>query len=297
MSTVFQNIVKDTIPAVALSSTNNDVWPSSRILKRVDGEWILHATLSNFDDITTISGINGVDSTAAFNGLADTNHRVCIVTSYIGSGITKIDASTSAAIGSSSAGQVWQCDGTDWNNAGNLEDIVHGTMGEIYVPPSSATELPGSGPPHYVRDNDVLITTRFLIRPSINRINKDDQCRGFAIAFNRPQPTINVNRNLLFSVEVEKAHAFGTSTTKPNGILLEYHHKQSLTIGRKGRFIVATTETYDASTHIGQKITAARYPGKVVATTNASDGVGQIVGGGVHTVIGNHFIVDLNLPE
>ena len=112
---------------------------------------------------------------------------------------------------------------------------------------------------------------------------------GFAVNNVSPQTTAGSNDEAFAAVEIELTNE---TTDVISGVLGDYHHEKLCSIFRKGRVFVASTVSF-SNTHIGQGIAPTTTAGKVNAS---STGIGEILGGGTHSVLGNYFIVDLNLP-
>ena len=84
------------------------------------------------------------------------------------------------------------------------------------------------------------------------------------------------------------------------GVLGDFHNSRQVSILRKGRIAVRTTDT-PADGNIGQGIVAVAPGGSNVNVGKcaaSATGIGEIVDYGTHSDpdIGNYYIVDLNLP-
>ena len=92
------------------------------------------------------------------------------------------------------------------------------------------------------------------------------------------------------------APVFGLSTAlnqKIDGFLGDYHHDKLISVIRKGRVyakaIIAFTESDIGK---GVVITPSSF-GQTIADDN---GIGEILGGGIHEEIGHYYYLDINLP-
>lgn len=82
--------------------------------------------------IATLGDIISANTAAQFNGATDAANNIVVVSTAIASGITKTSGST--AIGSAAKGDVFQHDGMDWVDRGNLTDLSDiTTLGTVNV--------------------------------------------------------------------------------------------------------------------------------------------------------------------
>ena len=287
MATVLQQIVIDTIECVPPTDTITKRYQKGDIFRWEGGEWkantsaIFHTDryTETSNNITGIGDVHGVATAAEFNAVPDTQNNVVVTTAAIASGITKVHAIAPIAIGSSVKGNVWLCNGSTWALGGGLPAGPSVTIHVANTFSVTAT------------DQDFLVLTANTTKDATTKLSKSDANTGKIVTLSADQS--GGSSSTLASPKIQEATSWGD---KIAGVLLDWHHNKMCTVGRKGRFSIASTEHYTSAMR-GKSIHADFRDGyEADAVSIHKGGTGEIIGGGIHSVISKYFIVDLNLP-